>query len=61
MGTKVRMEERFTNVYCPNCRKFQPSRFDLLKARAYADRCEDIVCRECESVIATLHASPDMQ
>jgi hypothetical protein len=55
------MEERFTNVYCPNCRKFQPSRFDLLKARAYADRCEDIVCRECESVIATLHASPDMQ
>jgi len=51
----------FPNVYCPTCRRVQPARFEILKADAYIDHeSMDIVCSECRSVIASLHADkPD--
>jgi ribosomal protein S27E len=54
--------DEFPNVYCPTCRRVQPARFELLKADAYIDHASiDIVCSECGSVIASLHADkPDV-
>jgi hypothetical protein len=54
--------ENFPNVYCPTCRGVQPARFDVLKADAYIDHdWVDIVCKECRSVIASLHADNPKQ
>jgi hypothetical protein len=53
----------FPNVYCSTCRRVQPARFEILKADAYIDHeSMDIVCSECRSVIASLHADkPDLR
>jgi hypothetical protein len=49
--------DQFPNVYCPNCRRVQPSRFEVVKADAYIDHDSvDIICSQCQSVIASLHA-----
>ena len=55
--------DEFPNVYCPTCRRVQPARFEILKADAYIDHASiDIVCSECRSVIASLHADkPDVR
>ena len=48
---------RFPNVFCDNCRKVQPMIFDVLKADEKREHdCADLVCGECKSIIATLHA-----
>jgi ribosomal protein S27E len=50
---------RFPRVWCPTCNKTQPMIFDVMKANDKNDKNEhdaaDIVCKECKSVIATLH------
>ena len=49
--------ERFSLVYCDTCKKVQPMIFDVLKADEVSDHdATGIVCDECKSVIATLHA-----
>jgi hypothetical protein len=49
--------DQFPNVYCPTRRRVQPYRFEVLKADAYIDHdSADIVCGQCRSVIASLHA-----
>ena len=61
--------ENFPNVYCPTCRRVEPARLDVsrltltvLKADAYIDHDSlDIVCKECRSVIASLHADNPKQ
>jgi thiol-disulfide isomerase/thioredoxin len=45
--------KRFPRVWCPTCDKTQPMIFDVMKAN---DNAADIVCAECRSIIATLHA-----
>ena len=51
--------DHFPRVWCPTCNKVQRLTFDVLKA---SDKNEhdaaDIVCAECKSIIAMLHA-PD--
>jgi hypothetical protein len=50
--------ERFPFVWCGTCEKVQPMIFDVLPADDKNDHaCEDIVCDECKSIIATLHAA----
>jgi hypothetical protein len=48
---------RFRRVWCPTCNKTQPMIFDVMKAndRMIHDAA-DIVCAECKSISATLHA-----
>jgi hypothetical protein len=47
----------FPNVYCPACRRVQPARYEVLKADAYNNHDSlDIVCSECRSGIASIHA-----
>jgi len=56
-GPRMVSLDDFQNVYCPTCRRVQPARFDFLKADAYIDHDSvDIVCSECQSAIASLHA-----
>jgi formate dehydrogenase maturation protein FdhE len=47
--------KRFPLVWCPTCEKTQKMIFDVLKA---SDNHEVavIVCEECKSIVATLHA-----
>ena len=47
--------KRFPRVWCPTCGKTQPMIFDVMKANGDHDPA-DIVCGECKSIIATLHA-----
>ena len=46
--------ERFPLVWCGTCEKIQPMLFDEMPANSPA---ADIVCGECKSIIATLHAA----
>ena len=49
--------ERFPRVWCATCDKVQPMIFDVMKANDKNDHdAADIVCDECKSIIATLHA-----
>jgi hypothetical protein len=51
--------DHFPRVWCPTCNKAQPLIFDVLKAHDKNEHdAADIVCAECKSIIATLHA-PD--
>ena len=57
LGQVMDIVERFPFVYCDTCKKMQPMIFDVLKANNLTDHdAADIVCDECKSVIATLHA-----
>jgi phage terminase large subunit GpA-like protein len=50
--------KRFPRVWCPTCDKTQPMIFDAMKANDKNDHdMADIVCAECKSIIATLHAA----
>ena len=52
------LKERFPRVWCPTCNKTQPMIFDVMKANDKNEHdAADIVCGECKSIIATLHAS----
>jgi len=49
--------ERFPLVWCDACGKAQPMIFDVMQANDKNDHhAADIVCSECKSIIATLHA-----
>jgi hypothetical protein len=51
--------DHFPRVWCPTCNKIRPLLFDVLKANDKNEHdAADIVCAECKSSIATLHA-PD--
>jgi hypothetical protein len=51
------LKERFPRVWCPTCNKTQPMIFDVMKANDKDEHdAADIVCGECKSIIATLHA-----
>jgi hypothetical protein len=51
------LKERFPRVWCPTCNKTQPMIFDVMKANDKNEHdAADIVCGECKSIIATLHA-----
>jgi len=51
--------DHFPRVWCPTCNKVQPLIFDVLKANDKNEHdAADIICAECKSIIATLHA-PD--
>jgi hypothetical protein len=53
--------QRFPLVWCPTCEKTQKMIFDVLPAGAKNDHdAADIVCDNCKSIIATLHA-PEAQ
>jgi ribosomal protein S27E len=48
--------EQFTFVYCNSCKKVQMI-FEVMKSNNISDHdAADIICDECKSVIATLHA-----
>jgi phage terminase large subunit GpA-like protein len=49
--------DHFPRVWCPTCNNVQPLIFDVLKANDKNQQdAADIVCAECKSIIATLHA-----
>jgi phage terminase large subunit GpA-like protein len=49
--------KRFPRVWCPTCDKTQLMIFDVMKANDKNDHdAADIICAECKSIIATLHA-----
>jgi hypothetical protein len=49
--------ERFPLVWCDTCGKTQPMMFDVMQANDKNDHdAADIICGECKSIIATLHA-----
>ena len=49
--------KQFPRVWCTTCDKTQPMIFDMMKANDKNDYdAADIVCAECRSIIATLHA-----
>ena len=48
---------RFSLVWCDACGKAQPMIFDVMQANNKSDQdAADIICSECKSIIATLHA-----
>jgi hypothetical protein len=48
---------RFSLVWCDTCGKAQPIIFDVMQANNKDDHdAADIICSECRSIIATLHA-----
>ena len=50
--------ERFPFVWCDTCEKIQPMTFDVMPAGDENEHeAADIICNECKSVIATLHAA----
>jgi hypothetical protein len=54
--------ERFPRVWCDTCEAIQPMVFDVMKANDKNDHdSADIVCDECKSIIATLHAPSGQQ
>ena len=48
--------KRFPRVWCPACDKTQPMIFVLKAHDKNHHEAADIVCAECKSIIATLHA-----
>jgi len=49
--------ERFPLVWCDTCGKTQRIIFDVMRANDKNDHdAADIICSECKSIIATLHA-----
>jgi phage terminase large subunit GpA-like protein len=49
--------EHFSLVWCDACGKAQPMIFDVMRANDKNDHdAADIICAECKSIIATLHA-----
>ena len=48
--------ERFPRVWCDTCRNIQRMIFDVMKANDNDHDSADVICAECRSVIATLHA-----
>src|SRR5262245_16366251 len=53
--------ERFPRVCCDTCQKIQRMIFDVMKGNDKNDHdSADVICAECRSVIATLHA-PSVQ
>jgi hypothetical protein len=49
--------KQFPRVWCPTCNKTQPMIFAVIKAKDKNEHdAADIVCGECKSIIATLHA-----
>jgi ribosomal protein S27E len=53
---------RFPRVWCPTCNKTQPMIFDVMPADDKNDHAAaDIVCDECKSIIATLHAARNVR
>jgi hypothetical protein len=49
--------ERFSLVWCDTCGKTQPMIFDVMQANDKNDHdAADIICSECKSIVATLHA-----
>src|SRR5262245_7617330 len=50
------LKERFPRVCYTTCNKTQPMIFDVMKANNHEHDAADIVCGECKSTIATLHA-----
>jgi hypothetical protein len=53
--------ERFPRAWCDTCDKVQPVTLDVMPAdEKNPHEAADIVCDECKSVIATLHA-PEAQ
>ena len=47
----------FPLVWCDTCDKVQPMIFDVMQANDKTDHdAADIICAECKSIIATLHA-----
>jgi len=49
--------ERFPRVWCDTCQKIQRTIFDVMKANDKNDHdSADVICAECRSVIAILHA-----
>ena len=52
--------EHFPYVWCDTCEKIQPMIFDVMPADDQNDHdAADIVCNECKSIVATLHAARD--
>ena len=50
--------DRFPYVWCDTCEKIQPMTFDVIAADDRNDHdAADIVCNECSSIIATMHAA----
>jgi ribosomal protein S27E len=51
------LKGRFPRVWCPTCNKTQPMIFDVMEANDKNEHdAADIVCGQCKSIIATLHA-----
>ena len=49
--------EHFPLVWCDTCDSVQPMIFEVMQAYDKNDHdAADIVCAECKSIIATLHA-----
>jgi hypothetical protein len=56
------MLQRFPLVWCSTCEKPQKMIFDVMPAGGKNDHdVADIVCDECKSIIATLHAPSGQQ
>jgi thiol-disulfide isomerase/thioredoxin len=54
--------EHFSHVWCDACQKIQPMIFDVMQANRNNDHdAAGIVCAECKSIIATLHAARTRQ
>ena len=50
--------ERFPRVWCNTCQKIQRMAFAVMRADERNDHdFADVICAECRSVIATLHAA----
>ena len=51
------LKDCFPRVWCPTCNKTQPMIFAVMKAKDKNEHdAAAIVCGECKSIIATLHA-----
>jgi hypothetical protein len=49
--------EHFSRIWCKACQKIQPLVFDVRRAGDENNPdAADIVCSECKSIVATLHA-----
>lgn len=52
------ISEKFQNVWCPNCETIRPLRTDEMAGGKLNDHdALDLLCGDCDFVIATLHAS----
>jgi hypothetical protein len=54
--------DRFPFVWCGTCQKVQPMIFDVMPADDKNDHvAADIICDECKSIIATVHAARNVR